>query len=282
MNCYHCGAQVDNGLALCALCQTKVRKDLEYLPIYFRNLTRWKPGRAGSRPVPGSRIPAGVLPAGEDKVELLVDETEAGMIGWARFLAKDRPGHLERVAWRILGMEGPQRYRLLCEMFDRHLTSVATLGWCGDFVEAVSLAEQELRRTGERVAPGWYAGACQHCGTDTHVMPGVTWVSCQTCGAYSAARDHLPVLLTEARGWVATPKRLAEALVALLDSEMSVPRLHERIRKWSLREKVSTVRRLDRDGDEIGPKRHRLGEVLDLLMSEGQTRTGAKAYRKSA
>jgi hypothetical protein len=33
---------------------------------------------------------------------------------------------------------------------------------------------------------------------------------------------------------------------------------------------------VDADGDEIGPKRHRLGEVLDRIAVEGQTRAGAK------
>lgn len=282
MRCFHCGASVDNGLALCGLCQHKVRKDLEYLPTYFRNLTRWKPGRAGSRPVPGSRIPVGVLPAAEDRVGRIVDEAEVGLIGWAECLANDRPGHLARVVARILAMEGTRRYGLLCQLFDRHLSSISTLEWCGEFVRVMCLTEETLRREGDRVVPGWYAGGCRNCGADTHVMPGLTWVTCPACGVYTAARDHLPVILDEARGWVAPPKRLAEALVALLDSEMSVPRLHERIRKWAIREKVTTLRRLDADGDPVGPHRYRLGDVLDLLMSEGQTRTGAKAYRKTA
>jgi hypothetical protein len=56
IDCKHCGATTSNGLALCELSQMAAAKSLEFLPVYFRNLARWRPGRAGSRPVPGSRV----------------------------------------------------------------------------------------------------------------------------------------------------------------------------------------------------------------------------------
>jgi hypothetical protein len=79
--------------------------------------------------------------------------------------------------------------------------------------------------------------------------------------------------------------RMAEALVALIDTEQSVPRLHKRISKWGEREQIDTVRRTDADGDAIGPKRYRLGQVLDRLLAEGATRQesgGAGAAVRSA
>lgn len=286
MNCYHCGAAVDSGLALCDLCQHKVRTDLQYLPVYFANLARWKPGRAGGRPVPGSRIPKGVLPPTEDRMALLVDEAEVGMVGWADCLADDRPGHLARVVARILAMEGPARYRLLCQLFDRHLTSVATLGWCGEFVRSIMLAETALRERTEEVVPGWYAGACRGvggvpCGANTYVVPGLTWVTCRRCGVTTAARDHLPVILDEAGAWVARPKALAETVVALVETEQSVPKLVTRIRQWAHQGHLHPVYRMARghvfDSDaerivvadvEVGHARYRLGEVLDLARRD--------------
>ena len=88
--------------------------------------------------------------------------------------------------------------------------------------------------------------------------------------------------------------RLAEAVVALGDTEQSVPRLHKRISKWGeerkrrvIRDgeavtlvtppKIEVYRRRDDDGDEVGPKRFRLGDVLDLLRSEGATRLDRSA-----
>jgi len=88
----------------------------------------------------------------------------------------------------------------------------------------------------------------------------------------SHASDHLTVILEEAQGWVAPPMRLAEALVALVDTELSVPRLHKRISKWGERGRIAAHRHRDSEGDEYGPKRYRLGDVLDLLHAEGSTR----------
>ena len=99
-------------------------------------------------------------------------------------------------------------------------------------------------------------------------IPGITWVTCGGCGATTYARDHLEVVLDEARDWVARPKALAEAVVALVDTEQSVPRMLERIKKWSQREPLlPTFRALDAEGDEVGPKRHRLGDVLDRIAA---------------
>jgi hypothetical protein len=73
----------------------------------------------------------------------------------------------------------------------------------------------------------------------TYVVPGLTWVTCRACGSTTYARDHLETILTEASDWIARPKALAEAIVALVDTEQSVPRLHERIKKWGHRERIA-------------------------------------------
>lgn len=285
MNCLSCGAAITNGLALCDLCQHYVKTTMPYMSIYFRNLSRWKPGRAGSRPVPGSREPSGVTTARTDRVWDALDDASNALTTWARALADDRPGRLAATIHRILTFDEERCFRLLCTLFERRLVTVATLGWAGEFVSGVADQETTLRALTERVVPGWYAGSCRQvvgfdnegaalrCGALTYVVPGLTWVRCGGCGATTYARDHLETVLDEARGWVARPMALASAVVALVDTELSVPRLHDRIRQWSARDRIEVFRSMDAEGDETGPKRYRLGEVLDRIHSEGETRS---------
>lgn len=275
MNCLHCTAETSNGLGLCDLCQMFAARCFELLPVYFVNLARWRPGRAGARPVPGSREPSNGATAATDRVSVALDEVGNDLTTWARTLADDRmldlPASNDEVA----------SVRVACWFLGTNLTSVATLKWAGLLVVALADAEERLRLLTEQVAPGWYAGECHLCQTATYVVPGLTWVTCRGCGSTTYARDHLEVVLTEARGWVAAPMRLAEAVVALTDSETSVVRLYERIKKWGQREHIETVRTCDRDGDPTGPKRHRLGEVLDMLNNEGATRLDDPRRRAS-
>ena len=271
IRCLHCHAETSNGLALCERCRTGVLVYLEFIPVYFRNLSRWRPGRAGSRPVPSSREPQGVFPGVGDPVSRALDEIGAELSGWARCLADDRPG-MARVIERLLSRDEEVAVPLLCAYFARRLSSLSTLEWVGEFVASAGHIEGRLRALTERVVPGWYAGGCRQCAASTYVVPGLTWVTCGTCGATTYARDHLDVILDETRGWVAGPMRMAEALVALVDTEMSVPRLHKRISKWGERGRIETLRREDAEGDPVGPKRYRFGEVLDLLTAEGATR----------
>lgn len=287
-HCLHCRAETSNGLALCDLCQRKLLAIFEVLPVYFRNLARWRPGRAGSRPVPSSRVlwSGDQVPRG-DRIADALDEAFTALTTWARALVVDRP-HFPRpltyadavlaedlpadVADR-LSDEPAAAVALLCVGFEQHLTSIATLGWCGEFVRELDHRERWLRGLTETAVPGWYAGACRRCGVATHVVPGLTWVTCSGCGATTYARDHLDVVLEEARDWIDRPMRLAEAIVALVDTEQSARRLFERIHKWGQRGVIAAVRRVDADGDEVGPRRYRLGDVVERLKTEGQTRT---------
>ncbi len=262
MNCHHCTAPTDNGLALCERCQIAASVIFEFLPVYFANLARWRPGRAGARPVPGSREPSALGGGGDDRIGRVMDEVGGDVSGWARALADDRPIDLPEQG------EEAETVTALCRMFAENLTSIATLEWCGEFLRRMTEHEVSLRQLTERVAPGWYAGGCRQCGYATYVIPGLTWVTCSNgmCGATTYARDHLETILDEARGWVARPMRLAEAAVALIDTELSVPRLHKRISKWGEREQIDVVRQ-----HEHMPKRYRFGEVLDRILAEGST-----------
>ncbi|WP_418061788.1 hypothetical protein [Pimelobacter simplex] len=270
MSCLHCTAATTNGLVLCDLCQVKAATALEFLPVYFRNLARWRPGRVGAKRVPGSRVLwEGPRREGSgDRVTRALDEASSDLTTWVRVLAEDRGIDVPSAdhEWAVVTST--------CRTLSGHLASIGTLEWAGTFVRQLGAHEELLRRLTEDVAPGWYAGSCRNevdgalCGSDTYVVPGLTWVTCRGCGVTTYARDHLTTILDEARGWVARPRSLAEAVVALVDAEVSVPRLYDRIRKWSARGRIDAIRRRDEDGDDTGPKRYRLGDVLDLLAAE--------------
>lgn len=270
IRCLSCHAETGNGLALCALCQRKALTVLEFLPVYFRNLSRWSPGRSGRRTVPGSREPQAPGQGRGDRVGIALDAAHNMLTTRARELAHDRAALAEEIHQSHDTDAATVAH--LCAAFANNLTSVATLDWCGDLVHDLDHHEVILRTLTEQVVPGWYAGGCKRCESGTYVVPGLTWVTCGGCGVTTYARDHLETILDEARGWVARPKALAEAVVALVDSEQSVPRLYDRIRFWSSQGWIDSIRRIDEDGDEVGPRRYRLGDVLDLIH---ERRTGA-------
>lgn len=269
--CQNCHAECLNGLALCDLCRRVGSTCLEFIPVHFRNLARWRPERAGSRPVPGSREPRHITnDTGGDKVSRALDEVGNDLVTWARDLYEAR------------GVEVPEgdgeadQAAAICRHLDEHLTSISTTDWAGDLVADLQRIEARLSRLTQRVVPGWYAGACRTCGQPTHVVPGLSWVTCGSCGATTYARDHLEVILEEARWWRAGRKQIAGAIVALVDGEMSVPKLAERIKKWESWGWIISTRLLDADGDEIGPKRYQMGAVLDLVFGVAEAPTRPK------
>ena len=296
-HCFSCQARTDNGLALCDMCRRFATDNLPVLQVYIRNLARFrKPPRPnGSLGVAGQWL----IKRGETEVDKVAKALEAAYNDLDRLvemLKNDR------------GVEPPQADSdaetaiAYCELLEKHVASIATCEWAGEFIRDI---ERHLHRLAEytiQVVPGWYAGECQQvtgrdmegntyrCGTPLFVIPGATWLTCQGCGTSSHASDHIDTILEEASDWVAPPMRLAEALVSLIATEQSVPRLHKRISKWGETRKrkrkvdgeeveivtppkIAAVRRTDSEGDPIGPKRFRLGDVLELLLAEGATRT---------
>ena len=301
MNCLHCRAETTNGLALCETCQYGVGVWLTYLPIHFRNLSRnQRPGRPnGSMGTSGQWL----IRRGEVDPSLIpkaLDKAHNMLTTWQRVLLDDRGVEVCETETEA------EAATVLCGLFADHLTSIATLEWAGQFVRDVGKHEKALSELTQTAVPGWYAGTCRQttgrdmegntyiCGTETYVVPGLTWVTCSGCGATTAARDHLPVILEEARGWVARPKALAEAIVALVDTEQSPRRLFERIHKWGQRGRIDAIRRMTRDyayddateqivvvDVEVGHPKYRLGEVLDRLAVEGATRLNGDVTAKA-
>lgn len=288
MKCFACGATVSNGLALCDLCQTRIRLIADVLPTYYRNLARWRPGKAGSRPVPGSRPPAGALETTSDdttgdRISDRLDDALTTLHGLAKTAATRRP-YLGQLYDRLSTaraqdrLDDTQVVDWLCRGLARHLSSLATLDSCGQLVAGLAYHEEVLRELTEELIPGWYAGACTTCGSGTYALTDLTWVSCRGCGKRDHAAAHIPTILHEARGWVAPPAVLADTLVALVDGEQSPRRLYDRIRQWAARGRLAAVHQIRRDyswdedqlrfvvtDQEVGAARYRLGDVLDLL-----------------
>lgn len=290
MKCLHCGAMTTNGLALCDLCQRFAADCLEVLPVHFRNLARQRrPGR------PNGSVPSGgggrFNEGGSRSVVAALGRVENDVATWAKALADDRDIELPKADTEV------ETFTATCALLVERLTTIATLEWAGEFVREIDRAWRTLRQVTASTMPGWYAGACRQpagrdmegnehtCGADIHVLPGEDWVTCGRCGTTTHAADHLPVILEEAGDWLARPKPMAEALVALVQTEQSVPRLHKRISKWGERGPdaggIKSYRRLDLDGDEVGPKRFRLGDVLDRLLADGATRLDQTERRAS-
>lgn len=295
--CLHCGADSTNGLALCELCRRLAASIFEMLPVYYRNLARQRrPGRPnGSLGITNQWL----IVRGEtegSRILTVLERVVNDLDTWARALTDDRD---------ILPPEQDtetETVAALCGFLETNLTSVATLEWAGQFLREMARHERTLRELTETVVPGWYAGTCRQvtgrdmegnvftCGSDTFVIPGLTWVTCGSCGATTYARDHLEMVLEEARDWVARPMRIAEALVALLDTEQSIPRLYERIKRWGQadRQKITPIIAMRRAHvfdmaterivvglEPVGPARYRFGEVFDMLLASGQTRLDA-------
>lgn len=314
IRCLSCQAETSNGLALCDLCRRAASTYLTYIDVHFANLARWRPGRAGARPVPGSVVLWDGSPARVgtgDRISDMLDETFNALSTWARALADDRP-QLRRLLDRLAAARASERITeaeavtWLCKGFDRYLTSISTLGWAGEFVNELGQHEARLRSFTEQYVPGWYAGSCRqvvgfdsegaavYCEAGTYVVPGLSWVTCNACGASTYARDHLETVLNEARGWLAPPKRIAEAVVALVDTEASVSRLYDRIRRWASDGTLDAQHQMKRDhvydpdldrivvaDQPVGRARYRLGDVLDLVLRDTRALGSAKAGQAS-
>lgn len=273
MTCLNCSATITNGLTLCALCQTKATTDLQLIPIYHRNLSRWEPGRSGGRQVPTSRPPAGERLDGGDQVTQALDDASLMLAGLLLALGVSADGLLKVDSEFIHASVTPDIVDM-CSFLERNMSKLAALPGAGDAVTAIGKAEARLAALTRRVAPGWYAGACRRCKKATYVIPGLSWLTCGGCGTTSFARDHLDLIIGEARGWIARPRQLAAAIVALTD-EPSVDQLYESIRNWGKRGHLA-----DHSSHRYSPKTHRLGDVLDRIHAR-KAEEEARAKRKA-
>lgn len=284
MNCLHCTAETTNGLALCSGCCKTLSVALVNTAAFYADALRIQPGqRVKVRSAYQSTPPPLATPS-IDPVTVATCHVDAVVSGWVRCLTDDRPGI----------DEPPADIARACGWLERHIPSIATLEWGGELLRDMRECERRLQRLIDKSDTGWYAGVCGNeigrewsdedgevvavtCPRNLYGTMGTTWVRCPECGRTWDASARREVMMREARDEYAPVAVIARACVGLLDTEVSVQRLANRIDQWVKREKLHSlgVRVLVEGGR---PQRvYRLGDVFDLLGHADEETTPAPA-----
>jgi hypothetical protein len=270
MKCLFCMADVTNGLALCERCQQTLTVSLVNIAAYYTDALRIQPGqRVKVRTAYRSAPPPATAP-NIDPITATTGYVDTIIVGWVRNLEDDRP-NLKRAPGDIVRA---------CGWLEHHVITIATLEWAGEMLREMLDCERRLQRLIDRSDTGWYAGVCGNeigrhqtedgeivtidCERNLYGTMGTSWVRCPECGRTWDAGQRREAMIREARDESAPVSVIARAVVGLLDQEVSVQRLANRIDKWVSREQLCSfgVRVLD-DGK---PHRvYRIGDVFDLL-----------------
>lgn len=271
VTCMNCHADVTNGLALCERCQQTLTVALVNTAAFYGDALRIRPGqRVRVRGAYQSTPPPLTRPT-FDPITVATCYVDAIVIGWVRNLVDDRPGI----------DEPPADIVRACAWLERHIPTIVTLEWAGELLREMRDCERRLQRLIDRSDTGWYAGVCGneigrettedgevvplHCPRQLYGTQSSSWVRCPECGRTWDAAARREVMMREARDEVAPVQAIAKACVGLLDNEVSVQRLANRIDQWVKREKLHSmgVRVLVEGGK---PQRvYRIGDVFDLL-----------------
>lgn len=298
--CVHCTAPVRDGVVLCATCRTTTSTALANIASYHADLLalggpqargQRRPG-AVSDPTGGAvarRLDGDEL-AERDPADYAAADTRAALAAWVRVLVEEHATIADWPADTVAAM---------ATFLGRHLASIATMAWVGNFVREVLDLEARLRRIVQRNDPRWYVGVCsveleperlhdgQSCGCACHgglacdvpggchpevevidatlcsqylyAVPGSAFVRCPACHAHHSVAERRSDLLERSRDEELTLKEIAQLCAALLDTEPSVTRLLERLKKWTLRGQLVWV------DNSAAVRLYRVGDVLDLL-----------------
>lgn len=267
--CLHCTAETSNGLALCQLCQQTLTVSLTNTAAYYTDVDRIRPGQRVKVRSAYQSTPPPLTEPQDDKIAAILDATDNAASTWTRMLHDDRPG---------IGGRATSTTAALAWL-EQHVPTIVTLGWAAELLRDMMACEKQLRRLLDQADTGWYAGRCgNEVGremVDGEVLPVIcerplygtqssSWVSCPECGRTWDVASRRTMMMAEARDELAPVSIIARAVVGLLDDEVSVQRLANRIDQWVKRGKIHDlgVRVLD-DGK---PHRvYRLGDVFDLL-----------------
>lgn len=150
-----CDAETANGLALCKRCRTTASVALENVATYHADLfSLGGQHDLEKRRATGVTDPTGTAASREDTerdpADLAAAETKAQLVGWTIALQSDRPG-----------LDTPRDTVLAISRFlAKHLASIATLEWAGEFLRELLVLERRLRTIVERGKGRWYAGIC--------------------------------------------------------------------------------------------------------------------------
>lgn len=262
--CLHCGAKTSNGLTLCARCQTTLRTSLVNVSAYYADLARIRPGeRPRVRGAYQSTPPPDTLPR-PDRIADRLETARAHLVGWARCLADDRPEAGQPPTDTADSVEH------IAGWLERHVSSIATLGWAGELMRTTLSSERDLLKVLDNADTGWFAGACGYvhtearvhdettcgctchtegeCDVDCHpeeeiaaivcprplyATPSASWIRCRECGATYDAAERRAQMLRLMHDEHAPAGTVARLVVTMLDGEVSVERLTRRIQRWS-------------------------------------------------
>lgn len=279
--CLFCQATTTNGLALCGRCQQTLSVALVNIAAYYSDALRIQPGqRVKVRSAYKSAPPPPVAP-NIDPVTIATDYVAAIVVGWVRNLEDDRP-EIKRA---------PGDFTKVCAWLEDHITTIATLAWAGDMLTEMIDCERRLQRLIDRSDTGWYAGVCGNeigretvdgevvavtCERNLYGTVGSSWVRCPECGRTWDAGWRREVMLHEARNQLAPVSVVARAVVGLMEDQVNVQRLANRIDQWVSRGKLHDLGvRVLEDGK---PHRvYRLGDVFDLLGYDTQQTSATSA-----
>lgn len=270
IRCLHCGAETNNGLALCELCQDTLRHALVNAAAYFKDVDRIRPGQRVKVRSSYQSTPPPALDPGRDPIADALDYVATIVFGWCRNLEDDRPG---------IGTL-PATTESRCGWMESHVSTISTLEWAGECLNEMLACERSLRRILDKADTGKYAGICGneigretideevvpvYCPRHLYSTSSTEWVTCPECGRCWNAEERRTKMRKDASDELAPVRTIAGIVVQLTD-EPSVERLTRRIEKWVDRKQLADygVRVI-----EGRPRRvYRIGDVLDLVTGE--------------
>lgn len=295
-SCTHCTAEVTNGLALCSTCQQTLRVALVNVAAFHTDVLRIQPGERVKTRSTFQSTPPPTLDDAHDPISAVAENVDNMLGTWCRVLADDRP----------MAETPPLGAVRQCAWLEVHVPTIATLEWAGELISEVMHAEKRLQAILDRSDTGWYAGQCgevllnerthdgESCVCECHngyacsdpdicspvvpmiaavvcerglyVTQGQHWITCPECGKGHDTATKREQMMTEARDHVAPVSVIAKVVVGLMDTEVSVERLTNRIDKWVSRGQLHDLGVRVLDGK---PRRaYRLGDVFDLLQAQ--------------
>lgn len=270
MNCLHCTATVNNGLALCDRCQHTLRESFVNVSAYYGDVDNIQPGQRVRVRSAYQSTPPPLSTDAVDQISNALDEAATVIVGWARNLADDRPqvGQL------------PSSIQTACGWLESYVASIATLEWAAECLREMQQVERSLRRILDKADTGQFAGPCGNeigreevngesvpltCQRGLYSVVSSNWVRCPECGRTWDAKERRDVMRRESEDRVVPVRVLARIAVGLTD-EVSEERLIRRIEKWVERKQLHPAGSRYLDGRLR--KVYRIGDVIRLVSKE--------------
>jgi hypothetical protein len=269
--CQGCTAATE-GTTLCARCTHTAERALANLAGYYLDLIALPATTPGVRRAHQVSDPTGNGAAGRpaDPIEEAADRAKDTLDRWVRRLLLARP---------YLHYPSDEDVEPLARLLAQQVRAISTTRWAGEFFREVTQLEVQLRRLLATRRGRRYAGVCGNvldegtgdfCTQVLYADPDSDQVRCSACRMTWPLAERREILLALARDQETNVATIARALVALLDDQPSQSKLERRIQNWIDRDKLERRGHVDIDGKVR--KTYRLGDVLDLLLEDRDTR----------